>query len=138
MLWLTSTKGTEIRKMQLTLKRRTLSFLSTEKNFHYGKEFPLPLQRGNGNYKDSEDSLSSQATDSSQSSQETDSSQEHLNPWSCILDEAHDEVQLSALVDKYKRNGDSENAAHLEAQNALLPLYRKELRKVLLEYLQGM
>ena len=28
--------------------------------------------------------------------------------------------------------------AHLKAQNALLPLYRKEVRKVLLEYLQGM
>ena len=30
--WSTSTKGTEIRKMYLTLKRRTLSLLSTEKN----------------------------------------------------------------------------------------------------------
>ena len=63
-----------------------------------------------------------------------------LNPWSRILDEAqeHHEVQLDALVDEYKRNGDSENVAHLKAQNALLPLYRKELRKVLLEYLQWM
>ena len=41
-------------------------------------------------------------------------------------------------MDEYKRNGDSENIAHLKAQNALLPLYRKELRKVLLEYLQWM
>ena len=48
------------------------------------------------------------------------------------------EVQLNALVDEYQRNGDSENVAHLKAQNALLPLYRKELRKVLLEYLQWM
>jgi len=31
MLWSMSTKGKEIRKMWLTLKRRTLSFLSTEK-----------------------------------------------------------------------------------------------------------
>ena len=62
------------------------------------------------------------------------------NPWSCILDEAQErhEVQLNALVDEYKRNGDSENVAHLKARNALLPLYRKELRKVLLEYLQWM
>ena len=37
---------------------------------------------------------------------------------------------------RVQRNGDSENVAHLKAQNALLPLYRKELRKVLLEYLQ--
>ena len=101
------------------------------------------LQRGNGYYEDSEDSQSSQETDSSQSSQETDSSQEvikHLNPWSRLLDEAQEphEVQLDALVDEYKRNGDSENVAHLKVQNALLLLYRKELRKVLLDYLQWM
>ena len=41
-----------------------------------------------------------------------------------LLDEAQDrhEVQLNALDDEYKRNGDSENVAHLKAQNALLPL----------------
>ena len=93
------------------------------------------LQRGTGYYEDSEDSQSSQETDSSQTSQENDSSQEvrdHLNLWSCILDEAQErhEVPHDALVDEYKRNGDSENVAHLKAQNALLPLYRKELRKV--------
>ena len=94
------------------------------------------LQRGNGYYEDSEDSRSSQETDSSQEVTE------HLNPWSRILDEAQErhEVQLNALVDEYQRNGDSENVALLKAQNALLPLYRKELRKVLvlLEYLQWM
>ena len=37
-----------------------------------------------------------------------------------------------------ERNGDSENAAHLKVQNALLPLYKKEPSKVLLEYLQWM
>ena len=65
---------------------------------------------------------------------------EHLNPWSRILDEAQErfEVQLDALVNEYKRNGDSENVAYLKAQNALLPLYRKELRKVVFEYLQWM
>ena len=85
----------------------------------------------------------SQETDFSQSSQETDSSlelTEHLNPWSRILDEAQErhEVQLNALVDEYERNGVSENVAHLKGQNALLPLCRKELRKVLLEYLPWM
>ena len=62
---------------------------------------------------------------------------QHLNPWSRILDEAQErhEIQLNALVDEYQRNGDSENVAHLKAQNAL---YWKELRKVLLEYLQWM
>ena len=96
------------------------------------------LQRGNGNFEDSEDSADSQ------SSQDTDSSQdvtEHLFPWSRMLDEAQEryEVQLNALVNECERNGDSENpVAHLKAQNSLLPLYRKELRKVLLEYLQWM
>ena len=76
------------------------------------------LQRDNGYYEDSEHSQSSQETDSSQSSQENDLSQEvrgHLNPWSRILDEAQErhEVQLDALVDEYKRNGDSENVALL-------------------------
>ena len=89
------------------------------------------VQGGNGNFEGSE------------ASQETDSSQElteHLNPWSRILDEAQEchEVQLNALADEYERNGDSENVAHLKAQKALLPLYRKELRKILLEYLQWM
>ena len=72
-----------------------------------------------------------------ESSQEV---REHLNPWSCILDEAQErhEVQLNVLVDEYERKGDSETVAHLKAQNALLPVYRKELRKVLLEYLQWM
>ena len=46
--------------------------------------------------------------------------------------------QLNALVDDNKRNGDSENVAHLKAQDAFLPLYRNDLRKVLLEYLQWM
>ena len=91
------------------------------------------LQRGNGNYEDS-DSQSSQETDPSQSSQETDSSQEvtdYLKPWSRILDEAQErhEVQLNALVDECKRNGDSENVARFKVQNALLPLYRKKTEK---------
>ena len=42
------------------------------------------------------------------------------------------------MADEYERNGDSENVAYLKAQKALLPLYRKELRKILLEYLQWM
>ena len=56
------------------------------------------LQRGNGNFEDSEDSQSSQETDSSQEVTE------HLNPWSVTLDKAQErhEVQLNALVDEYK------------------------------------
>ena len=79
------------------------------------------FQRGNGNYEDSQESQSSQEKDSSQFSQETDFSQEvteYLNSWSRILDEPQErrEVQVNALVDEYKRNGDSENVAQLIAQ----------------------
>ena len=47
---------------------------------------------------------------------------EHLNPWSRILDEAQErhEVQLDALVDEYKRKGDSENVAHLKLKSRTL------------------
>ena len=75
------------------------------------------------------------------SKKETDSSQvkaEHLDPWSRIQDEAlkRHEGQLNALISEYEENGDSDNVVRVKAENALLPVYRKELRKVLLEYLQ--
>ena len=78
------------------------------------------------------------------SSQRTGSSQEEtesLEPWSGIFDEAEKrhETQLNALInDEYEGNEDSENVARVKAENALLPVYRKELRKVLLENLQWM
>ena len=102
------------------------------------------LQQGNGNFDDSEDlSDLSQESEVSQTSQETDSSQEvteHLNPWSRIQDEVEKrhETQLNALINEYEENGDSNNVARIKAENALLPIHRKELRKVLLEYLQWM
>ena len=70
-----------------------------------------------------------------QNSQETNSSQEEtalLNPWSRILDETNQrhEAQLNALI--------NENVERVKAKNVLVPVYRKELRKVLLEYLQWM
>ena len=37
-----------------------------------------------------------------------------------------------------KGNRDSENVARVKTKNALVPVYRKELRKVLLENLQWM
>ena len=90
------------------------------------------IQKGAGKYEDSEESeeseVSSQGTESSQ--EETES----LEPWSRILDEAEKrlETQLNALInDEYEGNEDSENVARVKAKNALLPVYRKELRKVL-------
>ena len=70
------------------------------------------------------------------SSQEEET--ENLEPWSRILVEAEKrhETQLNALINEYEGDGDSENVARVKAENALLPVYRKELRKVLLENLQ--
>ena len=103
--------------------------------------YTLYLQQGAGKYEDSEESDFSQ--ESEVSSQETESSQEeteNLAPWLRILDEAEKrhETQLNALINDYEGNGDSENVARVKAENALLPVYRKELRKVLLENLQWM
>ena len=72
-----------------------------------------------------------------QASQGTESSQEeteNLEPWSRIFDDAEKshETQLNALINEYEGNGDSENVARIAAENALVPVYRKELRKVLL------
>ena len=45
--------------------------------------------------------------------------------------EKRHETQLNALINLYEENGDSENVARIKAENAVLPVYRKELRKVL-------
>ena len=104
--------------------------------------YTLYLQQSAGKYEDSEEGDFSQ--ESENSSHGTDSSQEEetetLEPWSCILSEAekrHD-TQLNALINEYEGDGDSENVARVKAENALLPVYRKELRKLLLENLQWM
>ena len=54
------------------------------------------------------------------------------------LRNATHKAQLNALINEYEENGDPNNVARVKAENALLPVYRKELRKVLLEYLQWM
>ena len=87
--------------------------------------------------------LTSEESDFSQESQGTESFQEEIEnwePWSRIFDEAekHHETQINSLINHYEENEDSENVARITAENALLPFYRKELRKVFLEYLQWM
>ncbi|CAH3035234.1 unnamed protein product, partial [Porites lobata] len=88
------------------------------------------LQQGAGKYEDSEESDFSQKRRTESSQEET----ENLEPWSRIFDEAEKrhETQLNALINEYEGNGDSENVARIAAENALVPVYRKELRKVLL------
>ena len=103
----------------------------------YGKSILLPA--------DSEDSNSSQESEQSsqdsQSREEIQSSQkeiEQIHPWDRIHDEvvSLQEARLNALKNGYEHNGDSPEVASVKADNAMLPVYRKELRKVLLESLQ--
>ena len=92
-------------------------------NLHYNL-----LQQGSGKYEEGEESeVSSQETESSQEKTE------NLERWSHIFDKAEKrhETQLNELINEYEENGDSENVARVKAENALLPVYRKELRKVL-------
>ena len=101
------------------------------------------FQQGSGNYGETEESDFSLENGVSQASWGTESPQEEtesLEPWSRIFDEAEKrhETQLNALINEYEGDGDSENVARVKAENALLPVYRKELRKVLLENLQWM
>ena len=108
------------------------------------------IQKGYGNFEDDDDDIESsqeseQSSQSSQSSEEMDSSgeeeeEEHVDPWSRIQNEVcnRHEAQLEALINEYEQNGDSPEVARIKAENALLPVYRKELRKVFLEFLQWM
>ena len=97
------------------------------------------LQQGSGNYENSEESDFSHENEVSQASWGTQSSQEEtesLELWSRIFDEAEKrhETQLNALINEYEGNGESENVARVKAENALVPVYRKELRKVLVKH----
>lgn len=51
-----------------------------------------------------------------------------LNPWSRIQDEVekHHEAQLNVLINEYEENGDLDNVARAKAEDALLPVYRKD------------
>ena len=103
----------------------------------YGKSILLP--------EDSEDSNSSHESEQSSqdSSEEMQSSQEEIeqiDPWDRIYGEVlnRHEARLNALINEYEQNGDSPEVARVKADNAMLPIYRKELRKVLLVHLQWM
>ena len=96
------------------------------------------LQQGAGNLK-----IESGETDFSPESEVSQASQEeteNLEPGSRILDEAEKrhETQLNTSINEYEGNRDSENVARINAENALVPVYRKELRQVRLENLQWM
>ena len=52
--------------------------------------------------------------------------------------EKHQEEKLEALIAEFQKSGDSQEVAAVKAYNSLLPLYREELRDVLLENLKSM
>ena len=98
----------------------------------YGKSILLP--------EDSEDSNSSQESEQSsqdsQSREDMQSSQEEIEQidrWDRIHSEvlSRHEARLNSLINGYEQNGDSPEVARVKADNAMLPVYRKELRKVL-------
>ena len=99
--------------------------------------YNLYLQQGAGNYKDSEESeLSQQSEDSPKTAKKRILLKKEtalLNALSLILDETEQRHgdQLNALIHEYEGNGDSDNVARVKAENALDPVYGKELRKVL-------
>ena len=94
--------------------------------------YNLYLQQGARNYEDSEESYIWQQSEGCQNSQETNSSHDQeetvfLNPWSRILNdseaEQRHEALLNALINEYKRNGDSKYVARVKSENALVPFY---------------
>ena len=103
--------------------------------------YTLYLQQGAGKYENSERSdFSQESEDSSHGTESSQEKTEHLELCSRIFYEAKKchKTQLNALINQYEENGDSENVARIKAENGLIPVYRKELRKVLLENLQRM
>ena len=128
--------------IQSVLKPRAVRNTMFSNYYHF-------VQKGYGNFEDDDDDIGSsqeseQSSQSSQSSEEMDSSgeeeEEHVDPWSRTQNEVcnRHEAQLEALINEYEQNGDSPAVARIKAENALLPVYRKEFRKVFLEFLQWM
>ena len=63
---------------------------------------------------------------------------EEKNPWAGIqeqVEERHKE-KLEALITEFQKIGDSQEVAAVKAYNSLLPLYREDLKDVLLEELK--
>ena len=83
-------------------------------------------QQGAGKYEEGEESeVSSQEMESWQEKTED------LEPWSRIFDKAEKrhETQLNELINEYEGNGDSENAARVKAENALLSVCNLKIQK---------
>ena len=71
---------------------------------------------------------------------EEEEDEEEDDPWEPIKEEVLErhKTQREALIEKFKESGDSQEVAVIKADNSLLPLYRTELRDVLLEDVKWM
>ena len=100
------------------------------------------FQQGHGNLRDSsqEKEQSPQGSSCSEGIASPQEGEKNTDPWSRIQDEVwnHHEAQLKALVNEYEQHRGLSEVVRVKAANALLPVYSKELRKVLLDYLQRM
>ena len=70
--------------------------------------------------------------------EEPEGGDEEKNPWVGIreqVEERHKE-KLEALITEFQKIGDSQEVAAVKAYNSLLPLYREDLKDVLLEELK--
>ena len=63
---------------------------------------------------------------------------EEKNPWVGIREDVEEQhkKKLEALITEFQKSGDSEEVAAVKAYNSLLPLYREDLKDVLLEELK--
>ena len=63
---------------------------------------------------------------------------EEKNPWVDIREEVKEphKKKLEALITKFQKIGNSQELAGVKAYNSLVPLYREELKDVLLENLK--
>ena len=63
---------------------------------------------------------------------------EEKNPWAGIREDIQErhKKKLEALTTEFQKSGDSEEVATVKAYNSLLPLYREDLKDVLLEELK--
>ena len=91
----------------------------------------------NQDNKDEEPGEKSEEEDDDEPEEEED---EEENLWVGIRDEVEEQQKekLEALIAEFQKSGNSQKVAAVKAYDSLLPLYRQEVRDVLLEDLKWM
>ena len=88
-----------------------------------------------------DDSQESESSESNYDSSDSDDNQSLPQCWTTLIDEAmgRHEVKVESLMEEYEHQGETKpSAAKVKAHNKMLPVFRKELRKVLMEKLEWM